>query len=116
MNKQIVLINFDNLEFSKIAGEWLDSIELIPNEFKGCKKFVRSESEKIISFIKANSDVKPCGTVCTLIYMSDLLKYSKSYAVLINKLPEDVQNAFRHKFSHFWLSLCRNMKFQSYYV
>ncbi len=44
MNKQIVLINFDNLEFSKIVGDWLDSIELIPNEFKNYKNFVRTES------------------------------------------------------------------------
>jgi hypothetical protein len=107
---ETVLVQANNQEISRLAGQWLDAIEQIPSEHRGVRLALRQKSQNLLNYINQHSDVKVCGTVCASLKMNDLLQRSKEYAAFVHSLPVEITILFNSQFEEFWESLVKSMK------
>lgn len=102
-------IKIDNKEISKLAAEWLDAIETIPNESIYSKMQVREESMNLWNMFRKNSDILRNGDVAIVVTAGDIMQKSKTYAMFVHSLPDNISNLFNDKFETFWDAICTHM-------
>jgi hypothetical protein len=103
------VIKIGNKEISTLAAEWLDAVESIPNESIYSKMQVRAESMSLWNMFRTHSDVLANGDVSIVLSGQDMMDKSKTYALFVHSLPENIRSLFNEKFETFWDSICSHV-------